>query len=120
MNEETVKGFIQFYVSSFNDKTKSSEFFSLWKEYSTLVFNNNKYTGKDLADVLTEIYNNFIIDISTLKINVLTVGDRRTNILLTYNFINKSNYPHRTSQYIQLAYSNEKEYWIHSSLLSID
>ena len=119
MNEDTVKSFVEFYIETFNNKSRSKEFFVLWKEYSTLVYNNIKNSGQELAIILTEIYNNFILDTTNISLNMMMVGDRRANILITYNLIDKSNNYHRTSQYIQLAYSNDKEYWIHSSLLSI-
>ena len=120
MNEDIVKSFIQFYIETFNDKSKSKDFFAMWKEYSTFVYNNIKNSGQGLAIILTEIYNNFILDTNNLSLNIMMVGDRRANILLIYNLIDKSNNYHRTSQYIQLAYSNDKEFWIHSSLLAIN
>jgi hypothetical protein len=47
MNEEIVKSFIQYYIETFNDKNKSKEFFIIWKEYSTIVYNNIKNSGQD-------------------------------------------------------------------------
>ena len=41
------------------------------------------------------------------------------SILLSYVLVDELNNVRNVSQFIQLAYSNNKEYWIHSSLLNI-
>jgi hypothetical protein len=67
-------------------------------------------------DFLNEYYK-LIIDSSTVDFTYTIVGDRRANILLSCNMIIDQTQLF-CSHYIQLAYSNDKEYWIHSILFN--
>ena len=121
MNTEIINNFIQYYISVFNDKTKFNEYILMWKEYSTLTYNDANYTGQTLIDILKHIYtlNIDISDPKYFKSSFMLIGDRRANILLTYRMLDSNGQILNISQYIQLAYSNLKEYWIHSSLLNL-
>jgi hypothetical protein len=46
-------------------------------------------------------------------------GDRRANILLSYIMFDLDGNYYNVSQFILLAYSNNKEFWIHSSILNL-
>jgi hypothetical protein len=121
MNTEIINNFIQYYIGVFNDKTKFNEYMVIWKEYSTLTYNDINYTGQSLIDILKHIYalNIDISDPKYFKSSFMLIGDRRANILLSYRMIDSNGQILNISQYIQLAYSNLKEYWIHSSLLNL-
>lgn len=115
MDSNIINEFIKFYITSFN--SKSNNFFNLWKDYSTINYNNNLYTKETLKKFLLDL-NKFQIN-DDIKFSYLIIGDRRSNILLTYTMFNSENIRYNVSQFIQLAYSNNKEYWIHSSIFSI-
>lgn len=121
MNTDIINNFVQYYFNTFNDKTKFNEYMNMWKEYSTLVYNNISHTQNKLIDVLKHIYT-CMIDVKNFQqiiISSMAVGDRRANVLLTYRMIDSNGQILNVSQYILLAYSNSKEYWIHSSLVNI-
>jgi hypothetical protein len=115
MNSNIINEFINFYITSFN--SKSNDFFKLWKDYSTINNNNNFYTKDTLQTFLLDLIK-FQINID-IKYSYTIIGDRRSNILLTYIIYNSENIKYNVSQFIQLAYSNNKEYWIHSSIFNI-
>ena len=116
MNDQVVETFIQFYVDSINDKTKSNEFISLFKPYTVIKHKQVTFSHDNLMDFLNEYYK-FIIDPLTIDFTYTIVGDRRANILLSCNmFVDQTQL--YCSHYIQFAYSNDKEYWIHSILFN--
>jgi len=117
MNTEVINNFIQYYITNFNNKMDQSIFINLWKEYSILIHNNTEYKGLSLLTFF-ESLNNHIIDINSINVSFNQNGDRRANILLSYILIDNMNNKINDSQFIQLAYSNNKEYWIHSSLMN--
>ena len=118
MNENIVNNFIKYYVENFNDKTKFQLFNNLWKDYSILTHNNNQLTGQQLREFLTAMNNLTILQDDFIS-SFTIVGDRRANILLSYKMRDQKNVIFNIAQYIMLAYSNKKEFWIHSSLLNI-
>jgi hypothetical protein len=117
MNTDIINNFIQYYISNFNDKNNTINFINLWKNYSTLNYMNKDYTEGELLSILNNLIVNYIIDINNIKVSFQINGDRRANILLNYRMGN-NNEIISISQYIQLAYSNQKEFWIHSSLIN--
>ena len=117
MNKEIVNSFVQYYISMFNDKSKFQEFINMWNNHSTLSYNNYIYIKQDLITFLQQLYT-YNIDPNNMTINFMVIGERRANILLSYDLINDNN-KKTISQYIQLAQSNDKTYWIHSSLLNM-
>lgn len=121
MNNDTIQKFVHFYLSTFNNKDRHNEFIKLWKEYSTLVHDMIPYTKEPLCVFLTQLYKVTIVYQSEADIQCshMIIGDRRANILLSYKILDTDNTIKVVSQYIQLAYSNNKEYWIHSCLLNI-
>lgn len=116
MNDKIVESFIQFYVNSINDKNKTNEFMSLFKPYTVIKHKQQTFNRDNLTDFLNEYYK-LIIDAPTIDFTYTIVGDRRANILLSCNMIMEQTQLF-CSHYIQLAYSNEKEYWIHSILFN--
>ena len=117
MNTEIINNFIQYYVSNFNDKNNTSNFINLWTNYSVLNYMNKDHNESELLNILNYLSSNYIIDINNIKASFQINGERRANILLNYKMGN-SNEVISISQYIQLAYSNQKEFWIHSSLIN--
>ena len=119
MNKELIDNYIQYYITVFNEKSKYQEFINMYNEHSILTHDNHTYQNQNLINLLAELYK-YLIDINSLKISYMLNGDRRANILLTYTLVDLSNNIKNVSQFILLAYSNNKEYWIHSSLLNIN
>ncbi len=120
MNSEIINGFIQFYIQTFNDKTRSAEWLTMWKEYSIFVHNNTTFTKETLLDYIKTLYVYRIkVDSPNDIVMSFTLnGDRRANILLTYSMLDTNNNTINVSQYILLAYSNNKEFWIHTSIIN--
>lgn len=111
MNNDIVKQFIDYYVTTFNNKQDNSPFIKLWREYSILTFENKHYTKEELGQFLLSILPYTITNVqSQFNIN----GERRSNIMMTYTMNQFT-----ASQFIQLSYSNSKEFWIHSSIMII-
>ena len=121
MNPDTINSFVQFYVQTFNDKTRSTDFMTIWKDYSICVYNGSTYTKETLADYLNTLYAykikcdspNDIIVSSTIN------GKRRANILMSYKMIDEQENIKNVSQYLLLAYSNNKEFWVHTNITNI-
>jgi hypothetical protein len=120
MNTEIINDFVQFYIQTFNDKSRSGEFISVWKDYSIFVYNLNTYTKETLLDYIRTLYAYKIkVDQQNdVVVSITQNGDRRANILLSYQMYDESGNTVNVSQYILLAYSNNKEFWIHTSLLN--
>jgi hypothetical protein len=119
MNKEIINNFIQYYVSIFNNKSKFQDFLNVWNDHSSFTYNDHLYKGRELITILTELYA-YSIDNHYVNASFMIIGDRRANILLSYTIVDSTNNKKIISQYIQLAYSNQKTYWIHSSLLNMN
>ena len=119
MNESTINDFIKFYVGTFNDKSKFEVFMSVWEKYSIFKYKGVEYTDINLVQMLMEI-NKCTILPESIDMSYMIIGDRRANILLSYKMVNQNNSLANVSQFIQLAYSNNKKYWIHSTILNIN
>ncbi len=117
MNDQIIKSFVEYYVSSLNNK-ETNTFINLWKPYSKIVYNGTTYADDNINEFLNTLYQQTMILAPTVKYSAMQNGDRRANVLLTYDIIDQSNNIISFSQYILLAYSNDKEYWIHSSLIN--
>jgi hypothetical protein len=114
MNQQVITDFIKFYVSSYNQE----QFITLWKPYSTITHLDKTYQNEELIQFLSNLCS-YVIDITSINVSFTQNGERRANILLTYKMIKNDEQKH-VSQFIQLAYSNNKEFWIHSSIIIIN
>ena len=114
MNPQVITDFIKFYVSSYN----SPQHLTLWKPYSTITHLDKTYQNEEILQFLSHLCS-YTIDTSTINMSFTQNGERRANILLTYKMI-KNEEQKFVSQFIQLAYSNNKEFWIHSSIIIIN
>lgn len=119
MNSDLINEYIKYYIEVYNDKNRFNEFINLWSEHSTLIYDNTTYKNQELIVLLTQLYTCSISN-TNLNISYMIVGDRRVNILLSYILIDNLTNSKNVSQYIQLAFSNDKKYWIHSSLININ
>lgn len=121
MNSEIINNFIQFYIETFNNKTLIIEFSTIWKNYSTIVHNNTTFTGEQLNTYINNLYKYSIKYDSQndVIISFMINGDRRANILLSYIMFDLDGNYYNVSQFILLAYSNNKEFWIHSSIFNL-
>jgi len=121
MNPEIIDSFVKFYIETFNDKTQSAQFMTIWKNYSICVHNNVTFTKTTLVEYLNMLYTYKIkIDSPTDIVMSFTLnGERRANILLSYSIIDAKGGVMNLSQYILLAYSNNKEFWIHTNIINI-
>ena len=114
MNESVAKEFVLFYYNTLN----STQIQTL-KPYilSHTTYIRNRQTCRGFDQIYTNCFqfpNKYSVDI--VDIDVLLNGDRRANIVVS-GFINDLYY---FTEYIHLAYSNSKTYWIHSSILHVN
>ena len=121
MNPEIIDSFVKFYIQTFNDKTQSAQFMTIWKDYSICVHNNVTFTKTTLAEYLNMLYAYKInIESPTDIVMSFTLnGERRANILLSYTIVDTNGLTMNLSQYMLLAYSNNKEFWIHTNIINI-
>ena len=120
MNDAIVNGFIRFYIETLNDKNRFEEFITVWKEYTVAVHNSAVYTKETLLNYIRTLYSYTIKFNKTddIIVSFTLNGDRRANILISYQMHDNLGNIINVSQYILLAYSNSNEYWIHTSLIN--
>jgi len=120
MDCKIINEFVQFYIQTFNDKTRAAEWLSMWKEYSVFVHNNAAFTKETLLEFIKTfyLYTIKIDDPNDIIMSFTLNGERRANILLTYTMLDLNKRPITVSQYLLLAYSNNKEFWIHTSIIN--
>jgi hypothetical protein len=110
MNQEIVNNTMVDMIKLFN--IKDNLFFRLWKEYSMLTYNNKMLKGNEIHNFFINLKHT----INIKKYDYNMIGDRRANILLSGILDNTNSI---VTMFIQLAYDNNKEYWIHSSIIQI-
>jgi hypothetical protein len=110
MNAIIVNNVMSEMIKLFNEK--NDMFFKLWRNYSSLIYNNTILKGIDINNFFINLKNG----INIKKYDYNMVGDRRANILLSGTLDNTNNI---ITMYILLAYDNNKEYWIHSAIIQI-
>ena len=110
MDDNIVKSIIKNLFLSYN--CKNNNFFDIWRDYSKLTYNNIIYTGDDIKKFFLNL--NCTININHFDHHL--IGDRRSNVLVSGHLIehNKS-----INMFILLALDNNKEYWIHSTIIQI-
>lgn len=114
MNKEIVNTFIDLYYQNLNNKNYDSLCNHL-KGSSTFVRDTIEWSGT--SHIISSLKSNDFT-FQPIKMNVLVNGDRRANVLVSGNIINAQNQVTIPfSEYILLSYSNNKEYWIHTSIL---
>jgi hypothetical protein len=120
MNPNVINEFIKFYISTFNDKTRFTEFSMMWKEYSICVHNGQQTIKETLVDYIKTLYTYRIKtdQQNDIMVSITVNGDRRANILLSYTMLDQNDNSINVSHYLLLAYSNNKEFWIHSSIIN--
>lgn len=114
-----IKQFLQFYYNSLNEKNFDN-LISLYKKYTEVKFNGQKYKGEDITHFINLIKSrNFKFVIN--NIDYLMSGNHRTNILVN-GFITEENSTYNFSEYIHFGTSKENEsgYWIQSSIIRIN
>jgi hypothetical protein len=113
MNENIVYDFVSFYYATLN-ASKYVDLQTYMKEHTTFVRKKTKYKGIScIMSMLIDTCNNkgtFV----PYNIDILTNGDRRANILIS-GLCGNSYY----CEYMHLAYGNDKQYWIHSTILHV-
>jgi hypothetical protein len=114
-HDELVKNFVHFYHNSINNKN-ILQLKELFKDFSKYNFEGNIIYGID--NIFNVINSQITTDIN-YKVNTydyMSCGDRRLNILINgeitfkidgVNYINK-----HFSEYIHLAFGNDKKYWV--------
>jgi len=114
MNEAVAKEFINFYYNTLNSANIES-LKPYITQHTTYIRNNQKFRGFDQVHLNCFNYpHKYNVNIN--EADVLLNGDRRANIVVS-GFINDLYY---FTEYIHFAYSNNKTFWIHSSILHVN
>ena len=114
MNNEIVNTFVDLYYQNLNNKNYDSLCNHL-KGSSKFVRDTSEWNGT--TEIISCLETN-AVTYQPMKLSVLVNGDRRANVLVSGNIINQ--HTHVTipfSEYLLLSFSNQKEYWIHTSIL---
>lgn len=114
MNKEIVNTFLDLYYQNLNNQTYDRLLNHL-KDSTTFVRDSSEWKG---ASSIMSFFQTTSLSYQPLKMNVLINGDRRANVLVTGKLKDeKTQMIVPFSEYILLSFSNQKEYWIHTSIL---
>jgi hypothetical protein len=111
MNTDIINKFLNFYYCSINSHLIENIKPHV-RDASCFIRNKKQFKGvSNIINHLNECKNNIFMPIDT---DILLNGERRANIMV-YGSINDIPFV----EYIHFAYGNDKQYWIHSSILKI-
>jgi hypothetical protein len=118
MNELIVNEFMQFYYNNLNTKENDTCFKHIiphLKQHSIFIRDNKQLKGeKQIIDTIFKTPYQFIPQ----KIDILINGERRANVMVSGQVTSGYNEAlNNFSEYFHLAYGNDKQYWIHTSIL---
>lgn len=114
MNKEIVNTFVDLYYQNLN--TQNYERLSNHlKDSSTFVRDLSEWKG---GPSIVNFLQTTSLSYQPIKMNVLINGDRRANVLVSGKVKDdKTQMIVPFTEYILLSFSNQKEYWIHTSIL---
>lgn len=114
MNKEIVNTFVDLYYQNLN--TQNYERLSNHlKDSSTFVRDLSEWKG---GSSIVNFLQTTSLSYQPIKMNVLINGDRRANVLVSGKLKDeKTQMIVPFTEYILLSFSNQKEYWIHTSIL---
>ena len=118
MNNQIIYEFVNFYYKCLNEK--NSDLYPYFIEHSELMYNNNYVKGEQIIEFLLKKCTNTNYNVS--NITFLINGSRRANIVVsgTLNdfekvYLNKKQkIEKKFTDFIHLAFGNNKQYWIHN------
>lgn len=114
MNKEIVNTFIDLYYQNLNNKNHDILCNHL-KDSTTFIRDLSEWKG--VKSILTFLQNT-PLSYQPMKMNIMINGDRRANILISGKIKDENTQMVVCfTEYILLAFSNQKEYWIHTSIL---
>ena len=115
MNEIIADKFIKLYYGHLNNHA-IAQLIPHLRECSTYVRDNVTIKGRDNIQNMLNQFGQ--VHFEPKQMTILVNGDRRANIMVSGIMVSGiSNTKYTFCEFMHLAYGNDKNYWIHSSIL---